>query len=103
MIQSHEVRDLPILVVLEKLGFASKTDSFFTPVKSAKTQRIHVSNPNSGYVFELIVTGQKWFDVKSGKGGGGAIDLVMYLNQVNFSAAIAQLASLLSASTALKD
>lgn len=40
---------------------------------------------------ELIVTREKWYDVESKRGGGGAIDLTMHLFREPFKAAAKRL------------
>ncbi|MEO0687724.1 MAG: DUF3991 and TOPRIM domain-containing protein, partial [Cyanobacteria bacterium J06649_11] len=37
------------------------------------------------------INGSKWYDLKEGKGGGGAIDLVMHVNNCNFRSSVAWL------------
>ena len=46
-----------------------------------------LSSP-SGFAWEVLVTGLKWYDVRTGQGGGGGIDLVMYLLGIDFVAAV---------------
>ncbi|MDO9142182.1 MAG: DUF3991 and TOPRIM domain-containing protein [Methylobacter sp.] len=43
--------------------------------------------------FRISVTGLKWFDHSAGKGGGGAIDLVMHVKHLSFMAAANYLSS----------
>jgi len=40
------------------------------------------------YVFELLITGQKWFDPRLGIGGAGTIDLVMHIASLDFPKAV---------------
>ncbi len=44
--------------------------------------------------FRICVTGFKWFDHNSGKGGGGAIDLTMHIKSLSFMNACNTLSSL---------
>lgn len=86
------LRQLPLTDALNKLGIFWKIDSDFRPEKDMRTVRLHVSSV-TGRAWEILVTGDKWFDTRAGKGGGGSIDLVMYLLEVNFVAAVKQLLS----------
>ncbi|QKM44054.1 hypothetical protein HI792_15860 [Ralstonia solanacearum] len=63
-----------------------KRDRTFVPAKDATTERWHCCT--TAGEFELLVTGTKFFDPRSGAGGGGAIDLVMKLYQVPFVNAV---------------
>ena len=85
------VREMPLFKVLDRLGDEGKLfwrrDPDFVPDKDSRTVRLFLSSP-SGFAWEVLVTGLKWFDVRAGKGGGGAIDLVMYLLDVDFVAAV---------------
>ena len=84
------VRSLPLTQVLDRLGvhlgFFWRRDADFRPIKSARTQRLYVSW--KGAAWELLVTDEKWWDVRGRKGGGGGIDLVMHLAGVDFVAAV---------------
>jgi hypothetical protein len=83
------VRRLPLSDALDRLEWHWKKDVTFKPVKDKYTERWHVSN--GGQVIELLVTGEKWFVPSDEKGGGGAIDLVMYLAKLNFVDAVKRL------------
>lgn len=80
------LREVPVLAALDALGVYWKRDATFEPVKDKATVRVHVSL--GGAVVELLATGPKWFDTRSEQGGGGAIDLAMYLLRVDFVAAV---------------
>ena len=41
--------------------------------------------------FELLLTGPKFYDTRQKRGGGGAIDLVMHLYQIDFKKAVDRL------------
>lgn len=85
------LRELPLRAVLDGLrseGVFWKVDPDFTPVKDARTVRLHVSR--GGHVWELVVTGVKWCDA-GGVGGGGAIDLVRHLLGLSFVDAVKML------------
>ncbi|CCG39552.1 hypothetical protein [Xanthomonas citri] len=58
-------------------------------MKDKATRRLYVSLGNG--VVELLATGPKWFDTRADKGGGGAIDLAMYLLRLDFVSAVKQL------------
>jgi hypothetical protein len=79
-------RALDLLFVLTKLGCYAKRDCTFRPSKASKTIRYHV-NAN-GRDWEFLLTGPKFWDTRAGKGGGGAIDLTMYLFQLDFRHAV---------------
>lgn len=64
-------------------------DRDFKPTKSHATRRVHVSA--AGAEWELLVNGPKFYDTRACAGGGGAIDLVMYLWRVPFKTAVAML------------
>lgn len=82
-------RTLDALFVLEKLGCYAKADRTFEPVRAHDTQRYHVSA--EGRDFELLLRGPKFYDTRGERGGGGAVDLVMYLHRVDFRRAVALL------------
>ncbi|RYF48340.1 MAG: hypothetical protein EOO38_10335 [Cytophagaceae bacterium] len=83
------LRSIPLWEALEGLGLFVKQDQDFVPVKNASTVRWWVSVDSM--VYELLVTEEKWFDVREEKGGGGAIDLCMYLFDLEFVAAVKRL------------
>jgi len=85
----ERLRALPPWKVFEKLGLYAKPDNSYKP-KDGQAQRFHISL-ESGEVLELIVKGHKWFDTRSAKGGGGAIDLVMHLYDEAFPQAVRRL------------
>ena len=85
----EHLRQEPVLVVLDALGLYWKLDATFQPVKDKATVRVHVSL--GGMVIELLATGPKWYDVQAGRGGGGAIDLAMYLLHLDFVTAVKRL------------
>ena len=88
----ESLRALSAQQTLDRLGIYWKADAQFQPVKNAQTVRLHVSLP-AGATFELLVTGPKWYDTRTGEGGGGAIDLTMYLLQLSFVQAVKRLTS----------
>lgn len=90
------LRSIPLSHVLGRLQdralLLCRRDTDFVPVKDKSTVRLFVSVP-SGFTSEILVTGLKWFDVRTGKGGGGGIDLVMHLLGIDFVKAVKLLLS----------
>lgn len=84
-----QARAMPLAGAVEQLGLYVAVDREFTPMKDQATQRWHVSVATG--VVELLVTGEKWFDSRAGKGGGGAIDLTMHLLRLTFVQAVRRL------------
>ncbi|NYG31471.1 hypothetical protein [Sphaerotilus montanus] len=78
-------RALDALLVLAALGCYAKADSTFEPLTAHGTQRYHVNV--DGQDFELLLRGPKFFDTRLQRGGGGAVDLVMHVRQVDFKGA----------------
>ena len=72
------------------LNIPYKADRTYRPRLDPNSKRLLVS---MDYVSptELLVTRQKWFSSKKKIGGGGAIDLVMFLFKVDFATAVKQL------------
>ncbi len=82
-------RTLDALFVLEKLGCYAKADRSFEPVSAHDTKRYHVRA--EGRDFELLLRGPKFYDTRLKRGGGGAVDLIMHLHNVDFKSATALL------------
>ena len=78
-------RSLDAVVVLREFADYAKKDESFKPVKATTTSRWHASV--FGTEVELLLTGPKFWDSRARVGGGGAIDLVMYLAQTDFKTA----------------
>jgi len=76
--------------VIIKLAYYAKHDSTYTPIKSDKSSRWHVTILGRGE-YEILVTGPKFWDTRANVGGGGAIDLVMHLYNMDFKQAVAKL------------
>jgi hypothetical protein len=70
---ANQVRSIPINEVLESMGFKGRKEGVSTMFSSDR----HAIN----------VTGDRFFDHKFQKGGGGAIDVVMHVKEVNFKEA----------------
>ena len=92
--QLIKVRSLPLTQVLDKLMAGGRVfwrrDIDFVPEKDSRTIRLFISSP-SGLAWEILITDLKWYDVRAGKGGGGGIDLVMHLLDLDFVAAVTML------------
>lgn len=87
--QLSTIRMLPLSEVLNRLGqsgFYWRRDRDFQPTKDKRTERLYVTR--DGDAWEILVTGEKWFDTRAGKGGGGGIDLVMHLVRLDFVGAV---------------
>ncbi|MXS80201.1 hypothetical protein ABF86_05435 [Nitrosomonas sp. GH22] len=82
----EQLRSMPVVAALNVLGLYWKRDSDFLPVKDKTTIRLNVSL--GGSVVELLATGARWYDTKTNKGGGGAIDLAMHLLRLDFVTAV---------------
>ena len=78
-------RALDAADLLIKIADHAKKDSTFIPIKNSSTTRWHISVNKRDY--EILCTGAKFWDTVQNKGGGGAVDLVMYLFGVDFIAA----------------
>lgn len=64
----------------------AKQDVSFVPRSSSSTTRWHVSV--GGYDYEVLCTGPKFFETRSGVGGAGALDLVCHLWRLPFKEAV---------------
>jgi len=91
----EKVRAIPLARVLESLRYHVAVDRDYVPTKDARSQRWIVSSECGSN--ELLVTGPKWFDTRVSRGGGGAVDLVMHLENLSFVAAVKRIASTLEA------
>mgnify|MGYP003537646754 FL=1 len=59
----ESLRSMVVTKALDALGLHWKRDPDFQPVKDAATIRLHVAV--GGQVFELLVTGAKFFDTRA--------------------------------------
>jgi hypothetical protein len=75
---AEQVRNIPLREVLERYGFEAKPEG-----TTLRSKSVH---------HNIVVTGSRWFDNKAGVGGAGAIDLVIHIAKVDFSAACRSLA-----------
>ena len=78
-------RNLDSADALVAIADFAKQDREYKPTKSPSSTRWHVSV--GGRDFEILCTGVKYLDTRSNKGGGGAVDLVMHLCEVDFKGA----------------
>lgn len=69
MIEASLARKIPLKAAVQAIAMCSKCDPHFEPRRNGSTERWHITDTSSNYVFELVVTGQRWFDVRDGKGG----------------------------------
>ena len=67
----------------------AKADATYAPVGNAGSQRWHLELGEA--VYELLLTGPKFWDIRANCGGGGAIDLVVHLLGCDFKRAVAVL------------
>lgn len=82
-------RALPAALLISRLAAHAKRDTMFVPVKGKGTERWHASI--GGREYEFIADGPKFYDTRAERGGGGAVDLVMYTHRVDFRGAVALL------------
>ncbi|WP_209397272.1 hypothetical protein [Rhodoferax sp. AJA081-3] len=84
-------RRLEASEVLQVVAQHAKVDLSFHPRDSYKTVRWHASV--DGIDYELLTDRCKFWDTRALKGGGGAIDMVMHLKNLDFKTAVQFLAS----------
>lgn len=87
--RANVLRALPLLKALDAVGAYVKRDESYVPVKNRDSSRYHISVNNQDY--ELLIGPQKWFDTRTGTGGGGAIDLMMHVYSEPFNKALRRL------------
>ena len=78
-------RKLDAAAVLGLLAEYAKDDVMFVAKNDPTSSRWHSSV--GGRDFEIVCTGPKFWDTRSGSGGGGALDLIMHLTGLDFRAA----------------
>ena len=85
-----DLRKMEVEEALLLLNIPYKADRTYRPRLDPDSKRLLVS---MDYVSptELLVTRQKWFSSQKKIGGGGAIDLVMFLFKVDFVTAVKKL------------
>lgn len=79
-------RRLDSAELLLALADHAKQDNTFRPRKTLGATRWHLRVGISE--FEILCTGPKFLDTQAAVGGGGAVDLVMHLFQLDFAAAV---------------
>lgn len=89
----NRVRNLNLIDVLNSLCTYCSQDKTYEPKKNQES-KVFVVEINGKRYNNLLITGDRWFDLEARKGGGGAIDLVIYLRQISFVQAVKLLSSL---------
>jgi hypothetical protein len=79
-------RVLPAALLISRSAAHAKRDTTFVSVKGKGTERWHANI--GGREYELIADGPKFYDTRAKRGGGGAVDLVMYTRHVDFRGAV---------------
>ena len=79
-------------VVLLKFADHAKIDPSFEAISSKHTSRWHARAGSRE--FELLLNGPKFYDTRQKRGGGGGIDLLMHLFQIDFKQAAERLSKL---------
>lgn len=87
--ETADLRQLDCDLVLAALSEYLKEDASFVPRQDKASRRWFLTV--DGQDFEILITGSKFIDTRSGNGGGGAIDLVMHSFRVDFTGAINKL------------
>jgi hypothetical protein len=85
----RRLRSLDLADVLDQMCIEYKPDASYQPRRHSHSERWHVTV--GGYVHELIVTELHWFDTRAGKGGCGAVDLLMHILDIGFLDAVHRL------------
>jgi hypothetical protein len=80
------LREISSEDALALLAIYYKADSTYVPAKDPRSRRWHARTACGE--FELLTTGNKWWDTRAERGGGGAIDLAMHLLQLSFVDAV---------------
>jgi len=78
-------RELDSIQLLRVLADHIKEDPTFHARSSHLTTRWHANVASRDW--EFLCTGPKFWDVRTDRGGGGAVDLVMHIYGLNFKAA----------------
>ena len=79
-------REMASEAALVLLSIDIKADTSYVPMKDPNSRRWHART--SYGEFEILTTGPKWYDTRSRKGGGGAIDLAMHVLGLSFVDAV---------------
>lgn len=83
------LREMAAGDALALLAIHVKADLTYVPLKADCSCRWHASTTRGE--FELLTTGPKWYDTRAHRGGGGAIDLAMYVLGLSFVDAVEHL------------
>ena len=89
----NQVRRLKLITVLNALCTYCSQDKTYEPKKNPES-KVFVIEVNGMRYNNLLITGDRWYDLEAKKGGGGAIDLTMYLRKISFVQAVKLLSSL---------
>lgn len=89
----NRVRNLNLIDVLNSLCTYCSQDRTYEPKKNPDS-KVFVIEIDGKRFNNLLITGERWFDLETKKGGGGAIDLLMYLRGISFVQAVKLLSSL---------
>lgn len=84
------LRSAPMVPALVSLGVHAKRDHSYEPRSDARSERWHFNVANGG-TFEVVVTGDRWFDLQAGVGQAGALDLAMHLLRLSLPDAVRRL------------
>lgn len=85
----EQLRRMPSDQVLRRLAIHLKPDRTYVPRKTPESRRWHLLTERGD--FEILTTGNRWFDTHERRGGGSAIDLAMHLLGVSFVEAVKRL------------
>ena len=80
------LREMASEAALVRLSIDIKADPTYIPAKDPNSRRWHART--SYGEFEILTTGPKWYDTRSKKGGGGAIDLAIHVLGLSFVDAV---------------
>ncbi len=93
-IELERWRSIDASDVISKFADYAKCDETYVPIRNEKSKRWNVTVLETGE-YEIIATGPKWYDTRARRGGGGAVDLVMYLFHIDFLRAVAKIRGVL--------
>ena len=83
------LREMAAGDALALLAIHVKADPTYLPLKADHSRRWHASTTHGEC--EILTTGLKWYDTRTHRGGGGAIDLAMYVLGLSFVDAVKHL------------
>jgi len=82
-------RSLPAAQVAMAISTYAKVDPTYVPTADRRTQRWNIEF--DGRQFELLTTGNKFWDTRAAIGGGGGLDLAIHVLGCTFRGAVARL------------